>query len=90
MQVEIEDGSLAFNAILWDNDGKLNITDLAEFISLFEKGVSKSEILDKHIDLINPFIDADKAIDMYRRFAKEARTVFNSYSNLKEYMQWWR
>jgi hypothetical protein len=70
-----------------EDDGKQNITDLADFINIFEKKVSKSEVLDKHIDLINPFIDADKAIDMYRRFAKEARAVFNSYPNLKEYMK---
>jgi len=64
-----------------------NITDLAEFINIFETASSKSEILDKHIDLINPYIDSDKAIDMYRRFAQETRVVFNSYPNLKEYMR---
>jgi 7-cyano-7-deazaguanine synthase in queuosine biosynthesis len=70
-----------------DDEGKHNITDLGDFINIFEKRVSKSEILDKHIDLINPFIDVDKAINMYRKFAKEARSVFNSYPILKEYMK---
>lgn len=70
-----------------EDDGKRNITDLAEFINIFEIARSKSEILDKHIDLINPYIDSDRAIEMYRRFAKETRAVFNSYPNLKGYMQ---
>ena len=38
-------------------------------------------------DLINQYIDAPRAIAMYRRFVAEARTVFNNYPSLKTVVQ---
>jgi hypothetical protein len=70
------------SSLEWDNDGKKNFIELAEFIRFFEKANSSAEILTEYPELINEQIDLKKAIAMYRRFAKEARHVLNRYPHL--------
>lgn len=65
-----------------DDDGKRNLMDLAEFVLHFEKNRSNAEFMEVFPELINEEIDADKAIKMYKRFASEARAVFNKYPQI--------
>lgn len=70
-----------------DDDGKRNLVDLAEFVKSFEIGESEAAVIDKYPELVNRHIDSSKAIDMYCRFASEARVVFDSYPNLTAVVQ---
>jgi 7-cyano-7-deazaguanine synthase in queuosine biosynthesis len=70
-----------------DDEGKRNLMDLAEFVKLFERRVSKALMTETFPDLISKNIDVDKAIDMYRRFAIEARSVFDRYPTIKNLVQ---
>lgn len=65
-----------------EDDGRRNLIELAEFVRFFERSTSTNEILLEYPELVNSHIDKAKAIDMYRRFAKEARTVFNHYPTI--------
>lgn len=66
-----------------ENDsGRRNLLELAEFVRFFETTVSEAEITEQYPELLNECIDAKRAIEMHRRFAKQARTVFNNYKNL--------
>ena len=69
-----------------EDDGRRNFVELAEFIRFFERAGSTAEILIEYPDLINKYIDAPKAIEMYQRFAREARTVLNRYPILSSIM----
>lgn len=65
-----------------DNEGKRNIIELAEFISFFKQSISNAEIINQYPELVNEQIDSTQAINMYRRFAEEARRVFDNYPHL--------
>jgi len=65
-----------------DNDAKRNFIELAEFVRFFESTTTEAEILMEYPELVNENIDAAQATNMYHRFAKEARTVFNRYPHL--------
>lgn len=69
------------------DEGKRNFIELAEFVRSFESMVSQAEIEYTYPELRNPYIDANKAVDMYHRFAVEARAVMNNYSNLNVLVQ---
>jgi len=62
--------------------GRRNFIELAEFVKFFEQAKSEAEILMQYPELLNPYIDSQKAIDLHFRFAKQARAVFNNYKNL--------
>jgi 7-cyano-7-deazaguanine synthase in queuosine biosynthesis len=66
-----------------DDEGKRNFVDLAELVIRFNAPDSNAEMQDKFPDLRNAHIDADQAIEMYRRFSQEALSVFANYPNLK-------
>ena len=55
-----------------DDDGRRNFVDLAEFISRFES-MNSADLMAEFPDLYCDDFDAAKVIDMYRRFAAEAR-----------------
>ena len=61
------------------DDGKRNLVELCEFITRFTDASSQAMIEDAFPDLINPHIDAPRAVGMYRRFAREARGVLSNY-----------
>jgi 7-cyano-7-deazaguanine synthase in queuosine biosynthesis len=69
-------------ALTPDDDGKRNLLELGEFVRLFEQPSSQASLEDIYPDLINPYIDASQAVAMYRRFATEARTVFDRYPQI--------
>lgn len=70
-------------AVSFEDDGKRNFVELAEFVRFFESAKSIAVIESAYPELSNPHIDAPKAVDMYRRFATEARRVFANYPNLQ-------
>jgi hypothetical protein len=73
-----------------DDRGKRNLVDLCQFISFFSGPNSISvdqEVCFQFPELFDPNLDATKAISMYRRFAKEALTVFAKYRNVKALMK---
>ncbi len=65
-----------------DDTGRKNLTELAEFIALFGTAYSDSQVEDNFPELINPYVDKQRALAMYRRFAKEARGVLRRYRGL--------
>ena len=71
----------------FEDEGKRNIIELAEFVKFIETAGSDAAIEYAYPDLINQYIDAPRAIAMYRRFEVEARTVFNNYPSLKTVVQ---
>lgn len=70
-----------------DDDGKRNLVELGEFVTLFEKAASQAEVEDAFPDIVNPHFDAVKAAEMYRRFAGEARGVFDRYPNVRDVLR---
>ncbi|MHB1191951.1 MAG: hypothetical protein ACYC6F_02805 [Longimicrobiales bacterium] len=66
-----------------DDTGRRNIIDLAEFVVQFER-LSDAEIMDEWPELYSHHIDASAVIAMYRRFAREARTVLDAYARVRE------
>jgi 7-cyano-7-deazaguanine synthase in queuosine biosynthesis len=65
-----------------DDEGKRNLVELAEFVKLFEQETSQASLEEIYPELINPHINAPQAVAMYRRFAVEARTIFNRYPQI--------
>jgi 7-cyano-7-deazaguanine synthase in queuosine biosynthesis len=65
------------------DDGKRNFTELAEFVRFFEMTKSNAEIMSYYPELKNDTINAEKVIDMYKRFAKEALDVFERYPKIQ-------
>lgn len=65
-----------------DDDGKRNLVELASFAHLFNTECEGSL---EHIfpDLINADFDKSEAIEMYRRFAREAEAVLRSHRGPK-------
>lgn len=70
-----------------DDNGKRNLIDLAEFVVVWSKSFSGSELELRYPELFNLQIDRDSAISMYRRFAHEAMTVFTGYPSLTSVLQ---
>jgi len=66
-----------------DDEGKRNLVELAEFVKVFKAEKSKAALLDIYPELNSEYIDLEKAINMYRRFADEAVNVFDNYPNVK-------
>ncbi len=61
-----------------DDDGRRNFADLAEFIVRFETATNE-ELMSEFPDLLSENFDAHEVIEMYSRFAREARTVLARY-----------
>lgn len=70
-----------FASLSPEDDARRNLADLAEFMFRFESSEDQ-EILDEWPELYSPNIDKRKVIGMYRRAAKETRTVFRRYPSL--------
>lgn len=70
-----------------DDDGKRNLVELGEFVTIFENAGSQAALEDLFPDLINPNINADAAVQMYRRFASEARSVFDRYPTVRDFLR---
>ncbi|MGR3175466.1 MAG: 7-cyano-7-deazaguanine synthase [Candidatus Scalindua sp.] len=69
-----------------DDNGKRNLIDLVEFLTKFNN-YSKSDfdnILNDFPELYNEHIDQKKAVELYRRLAKEAFLVFRKYPKVNE------
>jgi hypothetical protein len=64
------------------DEGRRNLFDLLEFIYQFIIK-SNEEIMNEFPELYSKNIDSTSVIGMYKRFANEARIVFNKYPNLK-------
>lgn len=70
-----------------DDLGKRNLSDLCQFISLFagpSRIAADDELCISFPELYSDYLDATKAIAMYRRFASEALAVFNGYPQVKK------
>ena len=65
----------------FDHDGKRNLNELGMFANDF-RTLSDFELDEGYIELYNDHFDRDKAIAMYRRFADEAKGVFEKYPRL--------
>jgi 7-cyano-7-deazaguanine synthase in queuosine biosynthesis len=70
-------------ALAPDDDGKRNLIELGEFIKHFEEQTPQVFLEEAYPDLINPHINAAQAVAMYRRFAVEARGVFDRYPQIR-------
>jgi 7-cyano-7-deazaguanine synthase in queuosine biosynthesis len=66
-----------------DDVGKRNLMELAEFVCNFEANNSTAQIQRLYPEVANPEVNTIKAIEMYERFAVEARGVFDNYSTLE-------
>lgn len=66
-----------------EDDGRRNLLDLVEFIQFFEDATDE-EIMSEYPELYSRNISPSDVIDMYRRFAFEARNLFNHYPAVKE------
>jgi hypothetical protein len=70
-----------------DNDGKRNLIELCEFISIFQKKYSLAEMEKFYPELVSESFDANQTMGMYQRFAKEAIEVFQNYPQVKALME---
>ena len=70
-----------------DDDAKRNVCELAEFVTTFEGNRARAELEEMYPELVNGSFDADQAIGMYRRFAVEARGVFDRYPNAQSVLR---
>jgi hypothetical protein len=63
------------------HEGKRNLGDLADFVYAF-RTMESAELVFEYPALTNTFFDRGRAVAMYRRFAKEACTVWARYPHL--------
>lgn len=70
-----------FSALPPEDDARRNLADLAEFMLRFESSADQ-DILDEWPELYSPNINKREVIGMYRRAAKETRTVLGRYPSL--------
>jgi 7-cyano-7-deazaguanine synthase in queuosine biosynthesis len=70
-----------------DDEGKRNLGELGEFIKIFETIGTQAELQMYYPDLVNTYFEAEEAADMYKRFAQEARVVFDRYPALKKFLE---
>jgi 7-cyano-7-deazaguanine synthase in queuosine biosynthesis len=68
------------------DDGKRNLMELAEFVHVFGSSQSQAQLEDSFPDLVCPDFDAEQAASMYRRFAGEARGVFQQHASLASFL----
>jgi 7-cyano-7-deazaguanine synthase in queuosine biosynthesis len=68
-----------------DDDGRRNFADLTEFIVRFESA-SNEELISEFPDLISDSFAAFEVIEMYRRFAGEARAVLGRYPGPRPFL----
>lgn len=61
------------------DEGKRNLVELIEFVSMFSGSLPQAELQMTYPELFNEEIDAQLAIEMYRRFARETLDVFDRY-----------
>jgi len=61
-----------------DDEGRRNLMDLVDFIRRFEL-MSNEEVLSEFVELYSNSFDSRQVIEMYRRFAVEAKTVLTQY-----------
>lgn len=69
------------------DDGKRNLVELGEFVTLFENAGSHAEIEDTFPEIVSSHFDSERAAEMYRRFALEARNVFNRYPMISDFLR---
>jgi hypothetical protein len=70
-----------FSSLPPDDDARRNLADLAEFMVRFVTSEDQ-DILDEWPELYSPNIDKKKVMGMYKRAAKQTRTVLSRYPNL--------
>jgi hypothetical protein len=73
--------------LLPDDEGKRNIAELGEFVKLFETVKFQTELEGLYPELVNPYFNTEQVIEMYKRFAVEARTVLNRYPYLRGFLK---
>jgi 7-cyano-7-deazaguanine synthase in queuosine biosynthesis len=61
------------------DDGRRNAMDLCEFVKRFELE-NDQDLMSIFPELYSPHINASDAIEMYRRFSGEARSVLSNYA----------
>jgi 7-cyano-7-deazaguanine synthase in queuosine biosynthesis len=64
------------------DDGRRNLTELAEFAVRWGAARSDAEMTDAFPDIYNQAVDIAQATALYRRFAEEALSVFGRYPNV--------
>jgi 7-cyano-7-deazaguanine synthase in queuosine biosynthesis len=69
------------------DSGKRNLIDLMLFCARFNDATSDAELRYRFPDLVNLHIDPVSAIDMYRRFSKEALSVVSNYPGVQGVLQ---
>lgn len=69
------------------DDGKRNLVELGEFVTIFETAGSLAEIEDMFPEIVSSHYDVEQAAEMYRRFANEARNVFNQYPLIRDFLR---
>lgn len=70
-----------------DHEGKRNLSELGEFIKIFDITKSQAELEATYPDLVNQYFDTNEAASMYKRFAKEAQSVFGGYPAIRRLME---
>ena len=61
-----------------EDDGHRNLVDLLEFVHQFSTQTD-ADLMANYPELYSPHLNARAAIEMYRRFAVEATSIFNNY-----------
>jgi hypothetical protein len=68
-----------------EDDGRRNLADLTEFVVRF-LGSTNEELMSEFPELFSENFDTAAVMDMYRRFADEARTVLSRYANVAPFL----
>lgn len=69
------------------DDGKRNLVELGEFVTIFQNAQSIAEIEDAFPEIVNSHFDQQLAVEMYRRFSVEARHVFDQYPLVRDFLR---
>jgi hypothetical protein len=70
-----------------DNEGKRSLVEMIEFATNFGGSSSQADLESEYPDLLlGEEIDVEAAVEMYRRFAREALDVFGRYPSVKAIM----
>lgn len=69
----------------WNDDGRRNLSELIQFAVQFNS-LSSEELISTWPELISRDFDSAQAIDMYKRFAKEAIDVWRAYPEVRALM----
>jgi hypothetical protein len=65
-------------ALRFEDDGRRNVAELAEFV-VSMRDYDDEMAMATYIELVNPHFDFGPALDMHRRFAREALRVLGRY-----------